>query len=440
MKQSIKIITFGLMVVMLISIAACNRNSTSSDVSGSGDVKKVTLTFFSNVPDRNAGLGLLEEKNLDVFLDAHPHVELKTEFLGEEPYKQKLKAYMASNQMPDVWQQWGIVSELTPVVKGGHAAELNMADYSDYGFVPGALDAFTINGKLYGLPKNSDFWVVYYNQKIFEDNDIKVPETTDDLIKAAKVLKVKDIIPMTLPGQEKWATCAALHNLMFRETGDASAISNAIFNANTSDSPNLLAGINEFLRLIDNDVFPSDFNTADYGSARNLFAQGKAAMFMMGSWEMGLGSDASIADEVRDNIRAMYFPIVNGTPGKNTDLVMWFGGGYSVSANSQSKEEAINLINYVMQPKVYAKNGWELQVVIAPMDFTEFMTGNESPLQKDLINIMNSAKAASGDLFNGLLNPTFKSESEELTQKVAGKMITPQEYLRSLDKSAGENK
>ena len=34
---------------------------------------------------------------------------------------------------------------------------------------------------------------------------------------------------------------------------------------------------------------------SDYGASRNLFGQGKAAMYLMGSWEMGLAADTNFS-------------------------------------------------------------------------------------------------------------------------------------------------
>ena len=39
--------------------------------------------------------------------------------------------------------------------------------------------------KLYGLPRNTDVACIYYNQKMFEDNQWDVPETYDELLELA---------------------------------------------------------------------------------------------------------------------------------------------------------------------------------------------------------------------------------------------------------------
>lgn len=455
MSATKRIISVLLAAAMTASITACGSTGgqstassepapastpASSDAASTppADDKPITLKFFSNVPDRTSGMGLLEENNLNLFRDAHPNVTIEMEALQDEPYKMKLQTYMQSGQMPDLWQQWGSAAMLTPVVEGQYAAVLEPADYASYNFVPGALESFTVDGKLYGLPKNADFWVLFYNEKILKDNGIELPKTTDDLITAAATLKEKGITCISHSGKDKWPTVAMLQNLILRKTGDPTVLRNAIKEGTSSGNADFVAGLNEFTRLVDGGVFQPSYNADDYGTAKNLFIQGQAAMFAMGSWEMGMASDETIVEEVRSNIRAMKFPVVNGWSGKVDDLAMWYGGGYAASANSENKDMAVELLNFLVSPDVLAKNAWEKQVFIPAMKYDQYFTGSENQLQKDLTDIMGSAISTTGDLYNDLHNPSFKSDSENATLEFAGKVTTPEEYLAKLDEYAKE--
>lgn len=99
----------------------------------------------------------------------NPNVTIEVEALDEEAYKTKFKAYSIEG-MPDVVSIWGQPAFLDEVLDAGVLAELNQDDYADYGFVSGSLDGFMKDGKLYGLPRNTDVAGFCYNQKIFEDN------------------------------------------------------------------------------------------------------------------------------------------------------------------------------------------------------------------------------------------------------------------------------
>ena len=158
--------------------------ATESTESGADGAGEVTLKIFSNLPDRKNGQGLVEQMIIDDYMKENPNVKIEVEALDEEAYKTKFKAYSMEG-MPDVVSIWGQPSFLDEVLEAGVLAELNEADYADYGFVSGSLDGFKKDGKLYGLPRNTDVAGFYYNQKMFEDNGWKVPTTYDELLMGA---------------------------------------------------------------------------------------------------------------------------------------------------------------------------------------------------------------------------------------------------------------
>ncbi len=90
-------------------------------------------------------------------------------------------------------------------------------------------------------------------------------------------------------------------------------------------------------------MFQSGFETTDYGTSMNLFANGQAAMFYMGSWEMSMATNEDVAEDVRSNIGVFMMPVVDASASKVTDIAAWNGGGYAVTENSAVKEEAVKL-------------------------------------------------------------------------------------------------
>ncbi len=56
--------------------------------------EKVTLRLFSNLPDRKSGQGLAEQMIIDNYMKENPNVKIDVEALAEEPFKNKLKAYI----------------------------------------------------------------------------------------------------------------------------------------------------------------------------------------------------------------------------------------------------------------------------------------------------------------------------------------------------------
>lgn len=213
-----------------------SKTEDSSDARSAEEAggDQVTIKLFSNLPDRKNGQGLVEQMIIDEYMEANKNVSIEVETLDEEVYKTKFKAY-AMDGMPDVVSIWGQPAFLDEVLDAGVLAELNEADYADYGFLEGSLEGFKKDGKLYGLPRNTDVAVIYYNQKMFDDNGWAVPETYDDLLDLAGTIKDAGVIPMAMDGGDGWPMAVYLKDLMYKNSGDvAGPVSEAVANGDFS--------------------------------------------------------------------------------------------------------------------------------------------------------------------------------------------------------------
>lgn len=324
-------------------------------------------------------------------------------------------------------------------MEAGYAAELNMADFNNYQFFNGALDGFSLNGKLYGLPRNTDYMVLYYNKALFESNGVKVPETFEELIAAAKTFRAKGIAPIAINGKDKWAISLLYQDLVIKEGGDQKLIYDAINGkVKFTENPILKKAAEDVKALMDVKGFQDSFVAADYGAANNLFAQEKSAMYYMGAWEVGMDSNPNFSDSFKKNVDVVKFPGPSAGAGKSTDILAWNGGGYAVSANSPVKDEAIKLLKYIMKPDNWAKNGWQLGLVVPGQKYDSYLTGKETNLQKKLTEVLSVTTSISGTSWNDSLAPDFKTSSENLSQELAAGMLTPEKFLEEMDKAAAD--
>ena len=411
--------------------AAGTEKSDDSGSNGGAGGDAVTLKVYSNLPDRNNGQGLIEQMIIDEYMEENPNVTIEVEALDEEAYKTKFKAYSMEG-MPDVVSIWGQPSFLDEVLDAGVLAELNEADYADYGFLDGSLEGFKKDGKLYGLPRNTDVAVFYYNQKIFDDNGWSVPETYDDLLALAGPIKDAGLIPVAMDGGDGWPMAVYLSDLMFKITGDYHQTAlDALANADFSD-PAFTEATQLMKDAADAGLFQNGYDSQDYGTAMNLFTNGQAAMFYMGSWETSMATNEDIPEEVRENIRVFTMPVVKDGKATATDIEAWNGGGYAVSANSEVKDEAIKFLNYLYQPDKLSKYGWENGVGMSAQDQSAYMTGDETELQKQIVDIVSQSTKVSGTTINDLGPAAFKTAIESQIQGVSNGTITIDEFLTGI--------
>lgn len=436
-KSKVKLISAILTTVLSLGLIGCGSSSSGDNSGGTPKGNEVKIKFFSNLPDRNSGQGKLEQTLIDSYMKENANVKIEVEALQDEPYKQKFKAYAASNEVPDLFMTWGNPGFFKPIMESGYAAELNQDDYKDYNFIKNSLDAFSNNGKLYGLPRNTDFMVLYYNKDIFEKNSVKVPTTIDELIQATKDFRAKGITPSATNGKDKWAISLLYQDLVLKEGGNQQLIYDALHGkVKFAEDPILKKAANDLKDLMDAGFFQDSFTSADYGAANNMFAQEKAAMYYMGSWEVSMATNKDFSDAFKQHVDIVKFPV--GKDGKATDLVGWNGGGYAVSANSKVKNEAIKLLNYMMKPDNWAKNGWEQGLVVPGQQYDKYLTGKETNLQTKLTECIKSATSFSGAGWQDSLTPDFTNNSQDLSQQFAAKIITPDKFLQEVDNAVAK--
>lgn len=450
-----KLLSLLLAAAMVASLTACGSSADNAasepaadqpaepaaeDVAESGEEQPVasgeaiTLKVFSNLPDRTSGQGLVEQTLFDAYMAENPNVTIEVEALSDEEYKTKFKAYASGSQMPDLVNVWGQPGFLDEVMEAGLLAELNPDDYADYNFLPGSLDGFSKDGKLYGLSRNTDVMCFFYNQKIFNDNGWEVPTTYDELLDLGDKIRAAGLQPVAMYGGDKWSLYIYIHDIA--EQLDGSGImaktNDAIKNHDFSD-PTFKQATDLFVEAVDRGLFQNGFESNDGGTAKNLFTNGQAAMYYTGSWEMSMVNDMDIPDEVRENIRVFLMPIPEGGKGSATTITAWHGGGYSVTANAANKEEAIKLLNYMFRPDGWTKLAWENGVCMSAQNFGDYVTGSETEVQKQLIDLVANATDLSGTTLGDLGSSEFKTVCEDKSQELAAKKITADEYLKALE-------
>ena len=450
-----KILALALVACMLFAIVACGGGDTPTSApdapasapaaeqpadddtqpaptADDSDAESATIRIFTNLPDRNNGQGLVEQMLIDAYLAENPHISIEIEALHDEEYKIKFAAYSAGREMPDFTSGWGMPSWIDERVDAGIFHELNPADFN-FGFVEGTFAGFSKDGKLYGIPRNTDIMGFYYNQAIFDEIGVSTPGSWDELLVLANDIRAAGYQPVSTNGAEGWSIAIMLTGIyqMVSGPGVGARMGGFLTSQDWSDSKFVeAAGV--FQDAAMGGLFANGFETSDYGTAKSLFTSGQAAMFYMGSWEASMAVDDDIPSEVRDNIRMFMLPEVSGGAGSLTDISLWNGGGYFVTADSPVADEAIKLLQYFFREDNWNRLTWEYDVCMSAQDFTPYFSGNESAVLLQFVDAMNAATAVTGVPYIDMGSADFKTRSERLIVELAIGAITPEQHSESL--------
>ena len=398
-----------------------------------GAQTKVTVRMGDNWPDRSNTAGAIVEQINSEFKAAHPGIDIVTESYLDQPYQQKIKIYATARQLPDVFKFWSFTSLLKPLIDGGCVAPLDRADFEGLGYLPGALDTNTYNGKLYGIPISTDAWVIYYNKQLFKDAGIDhVPATLEELYALGPRFKARGIIPMTTDGKDAWPLSVTFDLLVWRISGQKGLPRQALDRKIKFTDPVFVQAAGELRRFVTSGLFQDDLMVSDYGAARNLFGQGKAAMFLMGSWELGLGADRAFSAEFRASVDAFKFPALASGKGKIDELMAWYGGNYVVSATSKNLALGKQYLAYYARR--FPELAWNRQATLPAQIVKPRPT--DTPVARSILRIIGEARATSGTPSLDLSTPRFKDDNENAIRELCSGLITPEVFTRKLEAAA----
>jgi len=327
------------------SAASPGETSGSPNKESDSPQKKTTIKFmlWSNGPqDKEIWDELAAE-----FHAANPNYSVTTELLDSKQYDQVYKARLAAGEGPDIF---GIRPQDMPsFVKGGFLLELIDQEWFN-SLYPEAQKAFTVDGKAVGVPMAQSGNGILYNKKLFEENQIAVPRTWDELLAASQQLKDKGIIPFAMSAKDSWWT----QFILFYATAEHVDAQDPSFNekvkngeADFSSNSGWMEAINVYKTLLDKQYFVPNPLGVGADQAKALFMQGKAAMYPA---TFGLQE----AEDAKIDVGYMNFPTTND----QNMAYQWGGYSFGLSLNAKNKEnmDAANaFMSFVLEPSNYHK-------------------------------------------------------------------------------------
>ena len=325
-----------LMAAGIFSGCASQAKTSSEDTketttTAAAEAKDVTLTLWSISTESDAFHSAYAQAIKD-FEAAHPGVKIVHETFENESYKTKIKAAVAANELPDVFFTWaGGFSQ--SFVDSGKVLELDSyyPTYKDQ-ISEAALGNLYYGGKLYGSTMCTPVSVMWYNQKIFKENNLTAPTTWDELKNVCTTLKANGIAPISTSAKDTWVL-AMLHDGLTLKSAGPQKVKDTLKKVSGSyNDPDFLASAQKIKELGEMGAFIDGATGLSNDEASAQFYAGKACMYFTGSW-MG-GSIMTDAPNPEDFAVAP-IPVINSANAKITDFM---GGGSDSLMVSKASE------------------------------------------------------------------------------------------------------
>jgi raffinose/stachyose/melibiose transport system substrate-binding protein len=452
MNKLAKIMSIAIALVMMISLAACGGTATpdttkaastpadtvaatTAPADTAASAEKVKIKFLSLSSDDNRNN--IREKYIKVNIAKDmPNVEVEYDLGGGgQDYANKLKAYNASGDMPDVWFSEQNLSSV--VVAAGNA--LDMASYVkasgfDKKFKMQEVIAPDANGKLYCVQPGADQYFtprLWYHKDVFAKYGVEIPKTFDELVAVCKTLKEKGIVPLSIVGKDGWTPNLHLLQTMIMAE-DPQVASDLVNNKTDFSNPVIKNALGRIQTLVNAGAFAQGVTNIDYGPAVEMYTSGKAAMLAMFTWETGnLGKASPDTDFI-------VWPSAKEGNDANASIQYWGAplSGYLASAQTKNPEVAAQFAMFCATQDALYYN-------IEQKSPTSLDTGiaieGISPLLQKSLDQFSAAKTKIPSFWAATFNAQMSAEIATQNSKLLTGQYSPDDYIKAINPIWAEN-
>ncbi|OUM43478.1 ABC transporter substrate-binding protein [Arthrobacter sedimenti] len=326
---------------------------------------------------------------------AHPGVTVDLQQESDQGYKDKIKTLTASQSVPDVYMAWaGNYAE--QFYDNGLALDLSsvIAKDTEWGstMVPSALDAYTKEGKTFGVPLTLDAKYMIYNQKLFAQAGVEVPTDLDGLLETCDTLKAQNITPMSFGNKDGWPAIHYITQLnSYNVPADTLEKDYKPETASFTD-PGYVKSLDQFKEILNRCTTTGQgANGADYYSQRDAFGAGQAAMFYVENLEFGATAPEG-STAAADGFTISRLPAPAGASG-DTGAVVGAPEGYLINSKAKNPALAVDFMKFVTS-KQNAETMTSLIGFPSPVTGTLTEANSTPQLRESIDDLQQASKLA----------------------------------------------
>lgn len=328
--------------------ASAEETKEAVDLVGTETTEEAVEITYANF---NASGGNEEtlQKMYEAFHEEYPNITVNIETIGYDDYFTQMQTRVAGGTAPDCYEL--NIENFAAYANKGVLAELTGIDTSGYNAT--ALNAFSVNGKQYGVPGNFSNVVLIYNKDLFDQAGISYPTndwTWDDAMEACEKISAlgDDIYGIYQP-----ITFNEFFKVAAQYGGGVLNADKTAFTINSEE--NLKAATMMISKVTETNVQPTEAQMGGMGDW-DLFESGRLGMIPTGIWAFNTFADA--CDFNWD---------ICVEPGGTQKATHFFSNALVVNADSDKKEAAATWINWLASSDTAAQMridaGWDLPAI-----------------------------------------------------------------------------
>ena len=216
--------------------------------------------------------------------------QYKVEFEAsdKESHSKNMKLEASDGTLPQIF--WLDASEAPEYSDSGVLMDLSdfLSENSDIQTALGGMEnAFQDDSGQYGLPYQCNVQGIFYNKDLFDKAGVEYPTndtTYEEFIEMVKKLKESGVTPLSI-GSKNSAYAMWEFNETLARYGWSENIDSILSGEKKFNNEDLNACFEKLKGIADAGAFPENMATIEYFDAKQLFNEGKAAMFGTGQWD-----------------------------------------------------------------------------------------------------------------------------------------------------------
>ncbi|POX56335.1 sugar-binding protein [Streptomyces sp. Ru71] len=428
------------LAALAFTVAGCSGGGgvSPSQVDPEGKVEPREISWLLSRPADGAVIRTMT-RIADEYARTHPGFRLKLITTPDRPsYIQKYETLAAANKLPELFD-----TDATPFARK-LAGQGRMMDVTKllqslglYGtYRKAALDYQRFDdGSLYMIPFEYQLEFFWYNKALFKKAGIDVPASLDDFPAMCTALRKAGVTPIALDGQDLWPLERYAAYQPFRAVGQSYVRDLKRNKAKFSDPAGQKAA-NWLSALGKAGCFARGFSSVGYADAQNQFTSGKAAVYNIGTWELGSLATTKLNAAVREDIDFFTLPTTRGSVTAANEFVSPSGIGMAVNARTYDPLVR-DFLKFALTtyPAAYAATG-ELSPTT---NARTAVPANATPLYARAVQAADDMGSRSAMPWDTQLDPTTNTRLQrELVLLVQGD-VSPVEFTSTLDATLAEN-
>lgn len=304
-------------------LAGCGTSSSNGNL---------TIDFLA-VQQANTGWPLVLSTITGQYAKTHSGATFKLNYVPQQNLLQKVQLLAGQGALPVLYNTPDVAT-MAQLQKDGEVLDIE-STFQQLGvsdeLAPAAVSLLKkVYGSLNALPFELNIEGFWYNKQLFAQNSIQPPQTWDELVQIAASFQQKGIQPFSASGIQGWPITRLISGYLFRTIGPDAMDKIQSGQAKLTD-PAYVAAAQVVADLGKKGYFGQGVATIDYDPAVDLFLQGKAAMFYMGSWELRDFTNPDRNKIGANNVGFFPFPNVTGGAGSSSQTPMNAGQPTSVN-------------------------------------------------------------------------------------------------------------